>query len=262
MASNLKVFAITSLPTVGNAGLKNIISILGNRVIPIPTLVACGLGNMEGHKKINYPFEETLDCSFELAKKNNQQLIVYTGYLLNYSQIDVVVQKINSYKDIIKTVIVDPVCGDNNKPYVDVSIINNFYKLIEIADIITPNKTELHLLTNNGFDLSLKELIDEFNKYFFEKKLIITSFQERGNSFNVLVSNKKVTKLPYNSYSASYSGTGDLFIGLFIKYHFFNLMSAEASITKASKSVGFLIQKNIELNTEPNNLLINPLTYL
>ncbi|GAB1857665.1 hypothetical protein MHTCC0001_25020 [Flavobacteriaceae bacterium MHTCC 0001] len=262
MHSNLKVLAITSLPTVGNAGLKNIISVLGNSVIPIPTLIACGLGNMEGHKKIAYPFEETLTSSFELAKKNNQRLIIYTGYLLDAKQIDVIVQNINLYKAIVETVIVDPVCGDNNSAYVDPSIINNFYKLLEIADIVTPNETELRLLANNDFDVSLNELIEKFNEAFALKSIIITSVLNEGRSFNVLVGNEKVTMLPYESFKISYSGTGDLFVALFIKFHFFDLLSVRASIIKAGKSISFLIQKNIELKTEPYNLLISPLMHL
>lgn len=258
MSSNLKVLAITSLPTVGNAGLKNIMSVLGNSVIPVPTLIACGLGNMEGHTKITIPFKETLINSFELAKNNHQRLIIYTGYLLDANQIDVILQSIETYKNIVETIIIDPVCGDYNKPYVDASIISNFYKLLNIADIITPNETELRLLVNN-FDSSFEKLIEEFNNKFTSKKLIITSIKGKAGNYNVFVSDNKVTMLPYKTLKKSYSGTGDLFGALFIKFHFFDLLSAEKSIVKASEIISFLIQQNTKLKTESYNLLISPL---
>jgi len=255
MNQNLKVLAITSLPTVGNAGLKNIISILGNKVIPVPSLIACGLGNMVGHKKLAYCFEEALSNSLELAKKNDQRLIIYTGYLLNKHQIDLILHNLDIYKDIIEIIIVDPVCGDNNKAYVDLSIINNFYKLIEIADIITPNETEFQLLLNS-FDLQLEKLIEKFNHKYPLKKLIITGVRNEESNFNILVSGKKIIMLPYQRLEISYSGTGDLFIAFFIKFNFFDQLSTKSSIQKAAKNISFLVRKNIELKTKPHNFLI------
>lgn len=255
MVNNLKVLAVTSLPTVGNAGLKNLISVLGNSVIPVPTLIACGLGNMEGHRKITIPFEEVLSNSLELAKNNNQRLIIYTGYLLNTSQIDFILQIINTYKDIIEAIVVDPVCGDNNKAYVDTSIINNFYKLIEIADIITPNETELRLLLN-GFDYSLTKLINNARIRFPFKKIMITSVTDKDRNYNVWITDDSITMLPYKIFQKSYSGTGDLFGALFIKFHFFDLLPEKESICKVAKKISFLIQKNIALKTAPYNLLI------
>lgn len=259
MHHNLKVLAVTSLPTVGNAGLKNMISILGNDVIPLPTLIACGLGNMAGHKKVTFPFEEVLVNSLELAKNNHQRLIVYTGYLLNVKQIDCITENLTLYRDIIETIIVDPVCGDNGKAYVDASIINHFYRLIKIADVVTPNETELGLLTNS-LGAPFKELIKKFEKQFTEKKLIVTSVRDKENNYNAWIYNKKITLLPFQGSDISYAGTGDMFVALFIKFRFFNILSVEESIAEATITMSFLVQKNIELNTQPYNFLTRPLT--
>ena len=90
MNRETKLLAITSLPTVGNAGLKNILHIIGDKTIPIPTLIACGLGNMQGHQKISIPFYDTLYTSLKIGKEHDYQLIVYVGYLYHEEQIDII----------------------------------------------------------------------------------------------------------------------------------------------------------------------------
>lgn len=212
---------------------------------------------MQGHKKISIPFKETLVSSFELAKNNNQRLVIYTGYLLNTQQMDIIVKNIAVYKDNTEDIIVDPICGNNNKAYINSSTINNFYKLLEIADIITPNKTEL-LLLFDSFDSSFEELIKKITAKFHSKKIVITSVIDKRNSYNTLVSNYKLTLLPFEVLKNSYSGTKYLFAVLFIKFYFFDSLSAKTSVIKSAENINSLIQKNITLKTESYNLLISP----
>jgi pyridoxine kinase len=79
---------------------------------------------------------------------------LYSGFLGNESQIDVVAGIIDSYKGDNTLVIVDPVMGDNGKPYKTYTpgMCNRMRELVEKADLITPNVTEASILLDKSYD--------------------------------------------------------------------------------------------------------------
>jgi len=221
MMKELKILAITSLPTVGNAGLKKILNIVGGQTIPIPTLIACGLGNMTGHKKIDLDFNEILHDSLQMAKNYNYELIAYVGYLKNEQQIDAICDVLKTYEDIIKAIVIDPICGDNQKAYIADSIVQNFYKLLTLAHYVLPNETELRILTGNDFDSDIESVIEDFRKAYPNLDLLVTSVKKDGKYYNYLNTANQTYRLAYDKIGVDYSGTGDVFAALFIKNLFF-----------------------------------------
>ena len=256
MNSELKLLAITSLPTVGNAGLKNILHIIGDKTIPVPTLIACGLGNMQGHKKLNVPFYDSLQTSLKISKENDYQLIVYVGYLNNKEQISVIKNLIMAYRKIIKKVIIDPICGDNNTPYIDKSIIDSFDQLFEIADYLIPNETELRILMGYDFETNILSLINQFENRFPDTDLIIKNVKFNNTYYNYYLSQKELIELPFNKINTSFSGTGDLFASLFIKYVFFNQQNVKDAITKTASDISKLIAYNVYFEKAKHDLSI------
>ena len=74
---------------------------------------------------------------------------IATGYLGSVRQIDIVRQFIRDFSEEGTLVIVDPVMGDHGRLYsaYTVELCTELRKLVELADIITPNLTEAcHLL--------------------------------------------------------------------------------------------------------------------
>lgn len=256
MPNELKLLAITSLPTVGNAGLKNILNIIGDKTIPIPSLIACGLGNMHGHQKIEVQFKETLLTSLQIAKAHHYKLIIYVGYLHNKEQIDIIKDLVIEFKEIIDTIIVDPVCGDHNKAYVDASIIDNFYKLLAVADYTLPNETELRILTGYDFDTNIDTLITSFKEKFPALNLVVTSVLQNQEYYIYLVENNIQNQLHFDKINANFSGTGDLFAALFIKFMFFENESANEAILKTANYISKLIAYNTYFDRKSYDLAI------
>ncbi|MEL7119035.1 MAG: bifunctional hydroxymethylpyrimidine kinase/phosphomethylpyrimidine kinase [Bacteroidota bacterium] len=250
----MKILAISSLPTVGNAGLKNVLGILGNKVIPVPTLIISGLANMEGNQRFELPFGEILERSLWMAKKQSYQLIVYTGYMSQASQIDDVANILPKYKDIIHSTIVDPVCGDNGRAYVGRDIIDRFPVLLEKANWAIPNKTEIGLLTHNEMDNELEELSNAFKKRFPNLNYIVTGIIDGDEIGNALHIDNQTQSFSHPYYQKHYSGTGDAFAALFIYYHFIRSLTAQLATQKAGEELASFIKSSIDENKAAHDL--------
>src|SRR5690606_24573830 len=93
-----KILAINSFAVHGMASLKTIISILGSKVLPVPSVVLNGLTNMPHVQKHLLPFRELLEGSFKLVAERKQQVILYVGYLGSPDQVDVILDMIRHYR--------------------------------------------------------------------------------------------------------------------------------------------------------------------
>ena len=237
MSGNFKVLAITSLSSTGNAGLKNVMSILGTRVIPVPSLLISGLGNMDGHKRFVISFKDFLHETMIMAKKNNYTLIVYTGYLNDVSQFEIIIEVLQKFKDMIKVIIVDPVCGDNERAYVNDSIITGYSKLLELADWILPNQTELRLIMGYDFDSGLDVILKRLDNKYPGIKYVITGEVVNETINNYVCDGKRLLAIQQAYSGHAYSGTGDAFAALFIHYCFFHHLPPIDAVKKAGRDV-------------------------
>ena len=143
---------ISSFAVHGTASLKTFISILGERILPVPTLILNGLTNMTLVKKLDIPFKELLQSTFDLAIARDLDLILYIGYLGKAEQADVILEMISIYNSHIKTIITDPVCGDHGRTYVPEDIIAQWPRIIGVSDLVFPNLTEIKILTGHQPD--------------------------------------------------------------------------------------------------------------
>jgi pyridoxine kinase len=242
MSDNIRVVAITSLPTVGNAGLKNMIPLLGTYIIPVPTLLLSGLGNMEGHQKFELPFEEILNETLKMVEKQNYRLVVYVGYLRNAEQIDSIAEAISNYDHIIDCVVVDPICGDAGKAYVDQTIIDGYPKLLNLANIAIPNKTEVRLLNGADFNSDLSELQQRMQQDCSDQILITTGIQVSGKIHNQIISRAEQFETQHNWFDKQVSGTGDAFAALFIWHYFIKQKEIKTAVQLAGDTLSEMIE--------------------
>jgi len=240
-----KVIAITSLPAVGNAGIKNILSVLGADVLPVPTLFLSGLGNLLGHRRFLVPFAEMLPATFHMAEQESYSLIVYTGYLSDADQISIIRKSIHRYRSIIQAIVVDPVCGDQGQPYVDQPIIDRLPELLDLADWALPNITELQLLLNlPTAALATSELL--FRQRFPHLNYVITGLIADQHISNRIYTPTQSITITHPYTGQPHPGAGDLFAALFIYYHFLRLFTALESVDRAGTALATRLKTEVE----------------
>ena len=78
---------------------------------------------------------------------------ITSGFLGSKKQIEIVTQFFKDFKTKENIIIVDPVMGDYGKIYATYTkeMCEEMKKLVQYADIITPNITELCILTDTPY---------------------------------------------------------------------------------------------------------------
>ncbi len=78
---------------------------------------------------------------------------ILSGFLGSVEQIEIVRRFIRDFGDDTTKVIIDPVMGDNGKPYptYTAAMCEAMKELVKSADILTPNLTEACILTNTPY---------------------------------------------------------------------------------------------------------------
>lgn len=149
-----RVAAIHDLSGFGRCSISVILPVLsamGVQACPVPTAVLSthtgGLGD---------PVIRDLTDYIEPALRHYRSLgidfeAVYTGFLGSGEQVDCCLEFFKAYPDAIK--IVDPVMGDNGKPYRTCTpeLRRRMRELAAAADIITPNITEAAMLLSESY---------------------------------------------------------------------------------------------------------------
>ena len=92
---------------------------------------------------------------------------IFTGYMLNTEQTAIVYDFILEFKKEKALVLVDPVMGDDGKPYSLLSekSARGLARLCSLADVITPNLTEAAML------LGKKPVIENYTRKYIEELL-------------------------------------------------------------------------------------------
>ena len=149
-----RVAAIHDLWGFGRCSISVILPVLsamGVQVCPVPTAVLSshtgGLGD---------PVIRDLTDYIEPALRHYQSLgvefeAVYTGFLGSGEQVDCCLEFFKAYPKALK--IVDPVMGDNGRPYRTCTpeLRRRMSELAAAADIITPNITEAAMLLEESY---------------------------------------------------------------------------------------------------------------
>lgn len=154
MKRPLRVAAIHDLSTFGRCALSVVIpvlSALGVQVCPVPTmLLSTHTGGFTGMRRLDCgDFSER--CAEHYTELKVELEGIYSGYLGNEGQIDGVLKFYDAYPAAYK--VADPAFGDNGVPYNGITgaLIEEITRVLERADVITPNATEAALLTGKPY---------------------------------------------------------------------------------------------------------------
>lgn len=219
---------INDLSGIGRCSLNVAISILATLKIqtcPFPTAI---LSNQTGfdsfsfldftpHMKAYYSQWQQLGTEFDT---------IYSGFLGSKEQVEILIDFIKVFKKQDTLVVIDPVMGDNGElyPIYEQTYPEDMKKLVALADVMTPNITELKLLL--GIDLNRKITKEQLRDYrdrlsvLGPKQIIVTGIIQEDKMYNVGIDLEKdewhEVEVRYNH--KSYSGTGDIFASIVCGY--------------------------------------------
>ncbi|MDR1717800.1 MAG: pyridoxamine kinase [Prevotella sp.] len=200
-----EIVAIHDLSGIGRVSLTVVIPILtsmGFHVSPLPTAI------LSSHTQ--YPHFSFLDLTDEMRKIIAEWKKLgagfdtfYSGYLGSPEQVQIVKDFIQEFRKENNLVVIDPVLGDNGRLYTgfDLIIVEEMRRLITVADIVTPNLTELFYLLDIPYE---KEYTDE------KLKQYLLALSEKGPSI-VIITSVPVADDPHQTSVYAYNRNGGRF---------------------------------------------------
>ena len=275
-----RVAAIHDLSGVGRCSLSVIIptlSVMGVQVCSVPTAILSthtrGFGEVVLEDTTSFmpkalQHYKTADVPFDC---------IYSGFLASSEQVSHCLEYFKAYPDALK--VVDPVMGDNGNRYKTYTeeLCNKMSKLVEVADIITPNLTEASILLNQEYpvsQLTISEVKSMLVKLASKgpKVVVITSVIMQGGKMCNLgydKENNAFWRVEYNMIPKHYPGTGDIFASVLTG----GLLLGDSlpiAICRATEFCEHTIKTTFSYGTDPREgvmlekclpLLIQPASY-
>lgn len=261
----MKVLCVHSFAVHGTASLKAILGILGTRVLPVPSLYLSGLTNIDGFVKTEVEFEKLWLSSLALARSRKERLILYIGYLGCSSQAKIILDGIEAYQDILETIVVDPVSGDQGRIYVPDEVLEVWPDLLEKANWAFPNYTELQLFSRlkATANQAPKPYLQAFRERFPALSFVVTSLPQipeqdsaqREVGVGLFHQNQKYL-FQHTEVKAHYGGTGDVFVAYFIMHAFFEKYSFHEAMEKAALNTLRIIENSLHEGSP--DLILHP----
>lgn len=229
-----------------------VISKLKVQCCPVPTAI---FSNHTGYEQ--YFFDDYTEKMPEYIR--NWKLLglefsgIYSGFLGSDAQIDIVENFIRDFRTEQTLVIIDPVMGDYGKAYATFTptLCKSMKRLVQYADILTPNLTEACILTDTPYkEKWRKKEIRELAVKLMEmgpSKVVITGIVQGSYIANYVCDEKKCEHfLRTIRVGTQRCGTGDLFASI-IAADAVNGVDFAVSVKKASNFVKKCIEKSMEL---------------
>lgn len=226
-----KVAVINDLSGFGRCSLIAAISTMsamGVQPCPLPTAILTAQTEYPSYYCDDYT-DKMEYFRHEWEKMGQKFDGIYTGFVANEAQIQHIFDFIDTFDQPETFLLVDPVMGDDGVKYDTFTpkLLEEMKRLAKRADIITPNLTEICLLT--GADYNEVKKITEYDVLVEYLSKLVHQFMEGGPSHIIVTGirfkndhnvnmmgnlyfteqNCVVSAFPY--VGGSYSGTGDLF---------------------------------------------------
>lgn len=230
-----------------------IISTLKIQCCPLPTSIFSNHTGFDSFFFDDYTDKMPLYIN-EWKKLGLQFDGITSGFLGSKKQIEIVTQFFKDFKTKENIIIVDPVMGDYGKIYATYTkeMCEEMKKLVQYADIITPNITELCILTDTPYQERWK--ISELEKMTEElaekgpEKIVVTGIVQKEFIANFCYEKGKSPKiLRCHRVGTQRSGTGDVFSSI-IAADAVNQVPFDKSVKKASNFIKKCILKSIEMD--------------
>jgi pyridoxine kinase len=246
---------INDISGFGRCSLTAGLPVLATMQVEANPVVTAVLSNQTGYDSyyMNDLSDYILHLIEEWKKLNVSFDGILTGFIGNENQFDYVEQFIKEFKKPNTILVVDPVMADDGEKYANYSddMCNRVRSLCQLANVITPNATELSIICNKKYSNDL-EVVAEYAKSLITNQLstvIVTGIINDDSVSNLCVSknNVDVVSCKYVK-KASFSGTGDLFATV-ITGALLNGMTAVDAVKLAQKFLSNSIASTGNIDT-------------
>lgn len=233
---------ITGFGRCSIAVMAPIVSAMKIQAVPIPTAI------LSTHTQFPiYYFDDytpRMKDYIQTYKDLNLEFdAIATGFLGSQEQVDIVIDFIHSFKKENAFVLVDPVMGDHGKLYATYTpeMCAKMKELVQYADLMTPNLTELVTLVDKPYPEKLpsfeelesmcEELSKQGPKHIvvtgipFNQKQILNFIYNKGEDYQIVMVDR---------IGADRSGTGDV-IASIIAGAYLNGFSFYQGVKKATR---------------------------
>lgn len=227
-----KVAVINDLSGFGRCSLTAAISVLsamGVQACPLPTAVLSTQTGYEDYHCVSLTEEmEQFRRSWEKMEARFDG--IYTGFAADEEQIGHMIHIAETFHKKKAFLLVDPIMGDHGYKFdiFSIEFCRKMRELAKMADIVTPNLTELCILTDTDYRM-IENMTDEKHLLTVIRQLaenlrkdgsrtvVVTGIQFCDNEDgirkmgNLAVTGKETHLAAFPYVGGSYSGTGDLF---------------------------------------------------
>lgn len=225
-----KVAVINDLSGFGKCSLTAaipVLSVQGVQACPMPTAV---LSNQTGYPQ--YYCKDLTDSMPEyITQWQNLGAEfdgILTGFVSSAEQVDIISRFCRCFRKENTLLLVDPVMADNGIVYPTFSkeLCEKITALALTADIITPNLTEMAVISGRDFSEfkkheyqeSLTDILKENAKPILEKgvkNILVTGVRiYEGMISNIIINSDGAEDVSTESFHGSFSGTGDIFASI------------------------------------------------
>ena len=274
-----RIAVINDLSGLGKCSLTAaipVLSVMGVQACPLPTAI---LSNQTGYESYYYDdYTEHIDAYTDEWSKRGLTLDgIYTGFLGSELQAEKILRFIDTFQKPDTLLLVDPVMGDSGQTY---DIYNETFgaqmkRLVQRADVITPNLTELCILTDTDYHTLISQshssdyldTVASIGRSLLSlgiKTIIITGILYKAPTdmetryYNLVLEENAVTPVSSAIHGGSYSGTGDLLASVVCA----GMVRGDSAMESVRRGVHFLetalketaeeqIPKNDGINFEP-----------
>lgn len=274
-----RIAVINDLSGLGKCSLTAaipVLSVMGVQACPLPTAI---LSNQTGYESYYYDdYTEHIDAYTDEWTKRGLTLDgIYTGFLGSELQAEKILRFIDTFQKPDTLLLVDPVMGDSGQTY---DIYTETFgvqmkRLVQRADVITPNLTELciltdtdyHSLTSQSHSSDYLDTVASIGRRLLSlgiKTVIITGILYKAPTdtetryYNLVLEENAVTPVSSAIHGGSYSGTGDLLASVVCA----GMVRGDSALESVRRGVHFLetalketaeeqIPKNDGINFEP-----------
>ena len=240
-----QIAVINDLSSFGGCSLAAAMAVLpamGHRVCPLPTAVLSA--------QSEFPVCASQDLTgmmprYTAAWKQSGERFdgVCTGYFAAAAQIDAAEAFLDSFQTDSTLVLVDPVMGDDGAlyPAYDRAACDRMKHLAARADVLTPNLTELCLLTDTvctALTGGLEQIAALAKPLAQGRCVAVTGIPDGGDLCNLILQNGDAAVVRAKRVGGRFSGTGDLFAAVLCG----GMLHGKTAAQAAQTAVRFIAQ--------------------